>query len=316
MRRLNPLLILNWFKSNLDIEKVKKRFDPYIEPLFFCFIPFYCCNFRSMRPYYLVFVLLVISFISVHAQLGVFTEFDIEATSEVGNIEGSIMETRFGILYGVHPTVRLRMGVSRLGRREIGGDYFYKYFYDQTDDVFFDESLNLNHKIVSSGISGFLGIEISPKRFLFGLDVHRVHRNLNRGHIRGNYYVSTSNTTGSFTSSQEQYRFESSYNSINFFKLNLKIGYAIYKKPRGTISLYANYAHDFSESQKLEILSVDPELEILVNSIPGGNTNGTSYSGFLNSYTDYLRDYFSVGLNVSYFFNIDVEKPKTLRVGG
>jgi len=269
-----------------------------------------------MKLFFLLFGFCLFTLQSGVAQLGVFTEFDIEATAEVENIEGNIMESRIGIIYTLNPVFRLRAGISRLGRREIGGDYYYKFFSDQIDDTFFDESLNLRHRIISSGNSAFIGFEVLPKKFLIGLDLHMVNRNLEKGHIQANYYTSSSNSTGGFSSSQEEFRFESPYNSINFFKANLKMGYAIYKKPRGAVSLYLNYAHDFSENERLEILSFDPELESLNNSIQGGSTNGTSFNSFLNSYTNYSRDYFSVGLNVSYYFNIDVVKPKILKIGG
>ena len=270
-----------------------------------------------MKFYLALFTLLIFCH-QGQSQIGIFTEFDIEATAEVENIEGNIMESRIGLIYGLHPSFRLRAGISRLGRREIGGDFYYKSTYDQIDETFFDQSLNLRHRIISSGNSAFIGLEVLPKRFLIGLDVHLVNRNLERGYIQGFYYSSTGTSTGSFSSSQDEYRFESTYNSMKFFKVNLKMGYSIYQKPRGAVSLYLNYAHDFSENILLEINSVDPELEILNNSIEGGNTNtnGFTFNQFLNSYTNYARDYFSVGINVSYLFNIEVEKPKNLRIGG
>lgn len=272
-----------------------------------------------MKLFFLVLGFYLLSLQSGVSQVGVFTEFDIEASAEVENIEGNIMETRIGVIYSFHPILRLRAGVSKLGRREIRGGYYEKYLNFQNEETFIYESLSLRHNIISSGNSAFIGLEMIPKRFLIGLDIHMVNRNLQKGLVQAFYSFSSTNseTGASISNVREVYGYESSYNSMNFIKANLKVGYSIYKKPRGAVTLYLNYAHDFSENEILQIESAYPELEMLNNSIVGGEIYGGTFNGFLNNSNSYYeRNYFSVGLNTSYFFNIDVEKPKGLRIGG
>lgn len=271
-----------------------------------------------MKTY--ISIALVIVFLKFgNAQIGVFTEFDIEATEEVTDVEGIIMESRFGVLYGLSKGFRLRAGASRLGRRTIYGGYYNKYRNQETQEVSIYESLNLYHTALSTGYSFFGGLEIFRNRFLFGIDVHSVTRHFKNGGIRGNYNYSSFffDTGTSGININENYNFYSTYSRINYLKANIKLGYAIYSKPRGALSLYLNFSQDLSEDVFLSAADYDLALIEVDDIFTGNQTSGMTLSSFLNSSNlNYQRQSFSVGLNVSYFFNVKVEKTKQLRIGG
>jgi len=248
-----------------------------------------------------------------YTQWGVFTEFTIDASGETTRLEGNIMDTNIGVMYRILNRISVRAGISNRAKRSIGGDYFWKDYYDSPDDMtFISQNLWLSHSAILRGHSVFGGIEYRHKKFMIGSDFHYLHSDLTNGVMGGN--LNTSNNLGFFSNS---FYFPSEYNSVSFTKLSIRSGFDVYKKPRGSINLFLNYSRDFSENTRLETLVYDEKIQEEIDKIPNGpNTSSQSFPQFLNSNLRYQRNYFSVGLNVNYFFNVQVEKPKGVRIGG
>jgi hypothetical protein len=267
--------------------------------------------------FFIKLILLVLFLGATHissAQLGVFTEFTIESSNEVTRLRGNLMDTNIGVQYRFLNSINLRAGVSKRSRKSIRGENFFKDFFDSSDPTMFrSESLFLSHSAVISGYSVFGGIETNPNRLLLGVDLHYQQSMVGNGEILANYSFSSATTFGT-----RDYNFPTKYEDLSFTKLSLRLGYAVYQKPRGKVTVFLNYSRDLSQNEILRATEFDDMIRQLVDDIPlGQNTSSSSFSRFINSGPlNYDQNYFSVGINISYFFNVEVEKPIGDRRGG